>query len=119
MGQRRTGTEYVRKIDFVFYNEKEIRQAVLDAREASPPPSGVGSKNHVSNPTEAKALRNLTLLRNVRVQGRDLEWPERWLKVIDTVYAWCDAMHRAVAKDRYSNKDYRRTCVALNISIPQ
>ncbi len=115
--QRRTGTEYVRKIDFVFYHEAEIRDAVLDAREGNaPPPGGARSKNHISNPTEAKALRNLSPLRNVRVRGEYLEWPEDWLRVIDAVYAWCDGDHLIVARDRYSNEDYRQTCAKLNIS---
>lgn len=113
--QRRTGTEYMRKIDFVFYHEREIREAIQDARENGGKRS-VHRKNHISDPTAAEAIRNVTPLRSVRVHGSSLEWPEHWLRVIDAVYAWCDNDRLVVAKDRYRNEDYRCTCAKLNIS---
>lgn len=115
--QRRTGTEYVKKIDFVFYHEHEIREAVRDARASSTPQqNGFRGKNHISNPTEAQALRNVTLLKQIKVCGRYLVYPEKWLKVIDAVYLWCDDDHRTVARDRYSGEDYRQTCAKLTIA---
>lgn len=115
--QRRTGTEYVKKVDFVFYHEHEIREAVRDARASSTPQQGgFRGKNHISNPTEAQALRNVTPIKQVRVCGEDLVWPENWLKVIDAVYLWCDDNHRSVARNRYSGEDYRQTCDRLHIS---
>ena len=117
--QRRTGTEYVKKIDFVFYHEHDIREAVRDARAGSRPQEGLRGKNHISNPTEAQAIRNVSPIRRVKVCGEYLVWPERWLEVVDAVYLWCDETHRNVARDRYSKKDYRRTCMRLCISRTQ
>lgn len=117
--QRRTGTEYMRKIDFVFYNEREIREAVLDAREGNEK-RGAKNKNHVSDPTAAKAIRSVMPLKSVRVRGVSLAWPEHWLKVVDAVYAWCKGDRLIVAKNRYiNNEDYRRTCIKLSISRTQ
>lgn len=113
--QRRTGTEYMRKIDFVFYNERAIREAVLDAREGAGK-SAARNKNHIGDPTAAKAIRNVTPLRSVRVRGMHLEWPEHWLKVVDAVYAWCIGDRQVVAEDRYHGVDYADTCVKLSIS---
>lgn len=116
--QRRTGTAYMRKIDFVFYHEREIRAAVLDAREAREDAGkqSARNKNHIGDPTAAKAIRNVTPLRSVRIHGMHLEWPEHWLKVVDVVYAWCTGARLIVAKDRYHGEDYRRTCAKLCIS---
>ncbi len=114
--QRRTGTNYVKKIDFVFYHEHEIREAVRDARAGSKPQGGFRGKNHISNPTEAQAIRNVSPLKQAKVCGEYLAWPEKWLEVIDAVYLWCDDNHRSVARDRYSKKDYRQTCDRLHIS---
>lgn len=113
--QRRTGTEYMRKIEFVFYHEREIREAILDAREGASAQS-VRNKNKISNPTAAKALRNITPLRSVRVCGAPLEWPEHWMQVVDAVYSWCTGDLLVVARDRYSGVDYADTCVKLSIS---
>lgn len=113
--QRRTGTEYMRKIDFVFYHEREIREAVLDARESAGK-QGARNKNHIGDPTAARAIRNVTPLRSVRVRGMHLEWPEHWLQVVDAVYTWCTGDRLVVARDRYQGIDYADTCVKLSIS---
>jgi hypothetical protein len=105
----------MRKIDFVFYNERAIREAVLDAREGAGK-SAARNKNHIGDPTAAKAIRNVTPLRSVRVRGMHLEWPEHWLKVVDAVYAWCTGDRQVVAADRYHGVDYADTCVKLSIS---
>lgn len=112
---RQTGTEYVRKIDFVFYHEREIREAVLDAREGAGK-QAARNKNRIGDPTAARAIRNVTPLQSVRVRGTRLEWPEHWLQVVDAVYAWCAGDRLVVARDRYQGIDYADTCVKLSIS---
>lgn len=114
---RRTGQGYIRVIDFVFYNEKKIRLAVLAAREDVPYAGKSGSS--VGDPTASKAIRNATPLRSVMVGGEKLEWPEDWLRVIDATYAWCDNDRLIVAKDRYTGVDYRETCAKLSIGTSQ
>ncbi|MBR3459146.1 MAG: hypothetical protein IKH16_13495 [Selenomonadaceae bacterium] len=112
--QRKTGNGYIRKIDFVFYNEKQIREAVLDARNRPRMPEQNGSG--IGDPTASTAIRNVTPLRGVTVKGELLEWPEDWLRVVDATYAWCDNDRLIVARDRYSGVDYRLTCAKITIS---
>lgn len=114
---RRTGQGYIRVIDFVFYNEKKIRLAVLAAREDVPYAGKSGSG--VGDPTASKAIRNATPLRSVMVGGEKLEWPEDWLRVIDATRAWCelDNEKQIVLNDMYEGVDYRHTCATLNISF--
>jgi len=111
---RRTGQGYIRVIDFVFYNEKQIRLAVLATREDVPYVGKNGSG--VGDPTASKAIRNATPLRSVMVGGEKLGWPEDWLRVIDATYSWCDNDRLIVAKDRYTGVDYRETCAKMSIS---
>ena len=115
MAQRRTGSEHIRKIEFVFYNERAIREAVAEARAGGCAPKGRNGSG-VSDPTASAAIRNVTPLKSVKVRGEQLEQPEAWLRVVDAVYAWCDQDRLAVAKDRYSGIDYRETCANLSIS---
>ena len=113
--QRMTGNGYMRKIDFVFYNEDAIRQAVLDAREGAGAQAGRGG-GQVGDPTAARAMRNMTPLLSVRIRGDKLEWPEHWLKVVESTYSWCDGDRFIVAKDRYNNVDYADTCAKMCFS---
>ena len=112
--QRRTGNGYIRKIDFVFYNEKKIREAVLDARNMPRSPGKNGSA--IGDPTASIAIRNLSPLRKVTIQEEELEWPEAWLRVVDETYLRCNHDQMIVARDRYAGVDYRQTCTKLSIS---
>ena len=112
--QRRRTEGYVRKIEFVFYNEEKIRVAVMDARNLPQIPGKNGSQ--IGDPTASRAIRNVTPLRRVSIHGEYLEWPEAWLEVVEATYKWCDYDRLIVAKDRYSGIDYRETCAKLSIS---
>ena len=107
---------YIRKLEFVFHNEKAIREAVLDARNYHEKTEKNG--RGIGDPTASQAIRNVMPLRWVKIRGEDLEWPEEWLRVIDATYAWCDRDRIIVARDRYSGVDYRATCAKLSISEP-
>lgn len=110
----RTGKGYIWKLEFVFHNEKAIREAVRDARNYHEKTGKNG--RGIGDPTASQAIRNITPLRSVRIRDENLEWPEDWLRVVDATYAWCDMDRLIVAKDRYSGVDYRKTCAKLNIS---
>ena len=112
--QRKTGSGYIRLIDSIFYREKKIREAVLDARNDTGKPTG-RSGSMPGDPTASAAMRNITPLRSIIVDGEPLEWPEDWLRVIDATYAWCDNDRFIVAKGRYGGEDYRQTCAKLCI----
>lgn len=119
MSQRQRSSEpYFRKIDFIFYNEAKIRLAVEEMRLDDGRPRL--PSNGVSNPTMMQAVRNLTPLEKVSLDGlHSVEFPERWLEVVDKTWSWAKAQHdcRAeVARRRYAKEDYRITCRELGIS---
>ena len=82
---KKTYKGYFKKIDFVFFNAKKIRKAIDEARQDK------GHKNFngsgIADPTAAVVINNLSPLRYVFIGGNRLEWPERWLKLVDLVYA--------------------------------
>ena len=120
MTQRQRSSEpYFRKIDFIFYNEAKIRHAVAEMRLDDGRPR-LHNVNGLSNPTATQALRNLTPIAKVSLDGRhEVEFPERWLEVVDKTWTWAKA-HRdcraEVARRRYAKEDYRKTCRELGIS---
>ena len=64
-------------------------------------------------------MYNLTPLPVVKINGQDLRLPERWLIVIDKTYAWAKGqsdVHYEVARRRYAEEDYRKTCRELHIA---
>lgn len=124
MGQRQSrGSEaYMRKIDFIFYREKEIREAVYQARLNMTVGGTLRLINStgIPDPTATQAVRNLTPLKFVTLsEGEIIEYPERWLEVIDKTYKYCSTQKDCrleVARRRYQSEDYRKTCRELNIS---
>lgn len=117
MAQRQTKTWYIKKVDFVFYREKDIRDAVEEFRHGGKKQAEGGGG--IGDPTAAQALRNVIPLRCANINGHMLEWPESWLQVIDATYGWCNQDRLIVAKDRYNDVDYRVTCAKLSIAQPQ
>ena len=120
MQRQREKRPYMRKIEFVFYNERAIRAAVEDARNDTrevSPRNGSG----LPDPTAYEAIKNLTPIPAVEISGQLLEHPERWLVVVDKTYAWCQRqsdMHYEIARRRYNGEDYRKTCRELAITQP-
>ena len=110
---------YIRKIEFVFYNEAEIRAAVFEERNEPAFVPIIRNASGLSDPTAREAIYNLTPLPTVKVKGTELALPERWLLVIDKTYAWAkrqSEVNYEVARRRYNGEDYRKTCRELNIS---
>ena len=119
MAQRQRSSEpYFRKIDFIFYNESKIRLAVEEMRLDDGRPRL--PSNGISNPTMMQAVRNLTPLEKVSLDGvHSVEFPERWLEVVDKTWSWAKTQNdcRAeVARRRYAKEDYRITCRELGVS---
>ena len=93
----------------------------MEARNTGKPLCEVPGRNGsgVSDPTAREAMYNLTPLPMVKINGQDLKLPERWLIVIDKTYAWAKSqsdVHYEVAKRRYAEEDYRKTCRELHIA---
>lgn len=116
---RLCGTEIIKQIDFVFFAEKEIRAAVIDARNRPSGGTTGGSNGHafISDPTAMTAMRNTTELRSVVLKSeRKVSYPERWLAVLERTYSACDDIKQQVAKRHYRGEHYGRTCRELNIT---
>lgn len=105
---------YFAKIDFVFYNAQRIKKAVEEARQDR------GSKNFngsgIADPTAAVVLNNLSPLRYVVLGTRRLEYPERWLKLVDLVYSHVNDIGRECLNGKYIKREKNReTYERINI----
>ena len=115
---RQSKKSWIRKIDFVFYNEAEIRLLVKEEKGEKKIPL-IRSTSGISDPTAKEAISNLTPLKSITVKGKELSRPEDWLKVIDNTYAWAkeqDNPRYVVAKLKYMGEDYRLICAKCHIS---
>ena len=121
MQRKREKRPYMRKIDFVFYNERAIRAAVEDARNDTrevSPRNGSG----LPDPTAYEAITNLTPIPAVEISGQLLEHPERWLVVVDKTYAWCrrqSDVHYEIARRRYNGESFLQISMKLYVSTTQ
>ncbi len=113
------GREYFKVIDWHFYREKAILEAVAEARSDSARPQYV-NKNGLPDPTAYEAIRNATPLSAVRLATGDLvKLPEKWLEVMSRTYAWAKKVgdgRYEVARRRYKGEPYLVSCYALAIS---
>lgn len=119
--QRRSRDRNVRAFEFMLRNEGKIRDAVEEVRLCRKGHTGGTPTGHarVSDPTAGEAIRNVEELSFVEIEGGGrVEWPERWLRVIDAVREWCkpDVLKREILRRRYSGESYIYTCYEVHIS---
>ena len=105
MAQRQS--KYMREIDFIFYNAEAIRDAVRKEKMMTSTSAFLSERrgSGISDPTITG--------------GAIIEYPERWLEVVDKTNSHCAKKKDCrleVAKRRYRGEDYRKTCKELNIS---
>lgn len=97
--KKKTDRPYLAKIDFVFFNRGRIEKAVREAREDK------GKKNYngsgVSDPVAAVVLNNLSPLMFVYIDGRRLEKPETWLRLVELVYRHVSDVGKSLLDSRY------------------
>lgn len=131
--QRRAKNQSAGEIEYIFRHEREIREAVLEAklgtaRHIDGVPSG---KSNISDPTYAAAIRLAEEVMCVILPDRtEIKKPERWLKVIGAVREWCkedtidNAIFQAVLiqprkENRRAAREWRDIiCSLLNIEPP-
>lgn len=83
------------EIDFVFRHEREIREAVLEAKLGGDGHTGGSASGHsyISDPTPASALRRVGEVGCVMIRDsigeRKIVHPEMWLKAVSSVREWC------------------------------
>ena len=118
--QRQKGdSPYIKKIEFVFYNEREIREAISEAREDIKTPE-LRNGSGLPDPTASTAIRNLSPVMSVKVGGVELKKPESWLTVVEKTYKWCKrqgAKYYEVARRRYAGEYFAKTCANTGLSI--
>lgn len=113
----RNTNKYAMAVEWHLFREKEIRQAVDEAR-LDAASTGAGSSAIISSPTESAALRNITPLSKVVLSdGSEVFRPELWLLAIKKIYAGLDKKQKTIAKKRYrQGESYIKTCFNLTIS---
>ena len=113
----RNTNKYAMMVEWHLFREKEIKQAVDEAR-LDVASKGAGSSAIISSPTESAALRNITPLSKVVLSdGSEVVKPELWLLAIKKIYAGLDKKQKKIAKKRYKQKEqYIKTCMLLKIS---
>lgn len=118
--QRRSRDKNVRTFEFMMRNERQIREAVEEVRRKNNGHIGraPAGRAHISDPTATEAIRNAEEIRYVDLPGGGrIEWPERWLKVINAVREWCksDYLRREILRRRYSGESWVSTCAKLEL----
>lgn len=119
--QRRTGNRNVDRIEEIFRREKEIREAVLEAKIGAGGHTGGAPTGHsrISDPTAISAIRRASEMESVTLKdGTRVYKPEKWLEVVGAVREWCakDALKAEVFRRRYAKKEsYALTCVDIHI----
>ena len=111
---------YIKKIEYAFFNEKAIREAVYEARSLMKIPE-VRNGSSLADPTAAQAIRNLTPVHSINLYGEELRRPEDWLTVIDKTYCWCSRQcetYLKLAKRRYEGVHFAKICATLNL-VPE
>ena len=123
--QRRTGNRNVDTIEDIFRREREIREAVLEAKLGTGGHTGGSPSGHsyISDPTPAAALRRAAELNCVTLypSKERIFRPEAWLAVVDAVKAWCgrDTIKAEIFKRRYTNgENSNTTCYEINVEVP-
>lgn len=106
---------YYRKIDFIFFNEQKIRDAVEDARFGTTPKAERNGSG-VGDPTASMAIRNITPLFSVKLGDGSLEWPEHWLTVIDETKRGTHGDVLVAGMDFYAGETICNTMAKLSVS---
>lgn len=117
--QRQCEEEYLRKIDFIFYNAGAIRDAVEMEKNKYERPV-IFNQSGVSDPTAAVAIRNLTPVKSVFINGKLLRDPEKWLEVVDKTLSWCRRQGETyfeLLKHRYNGEYFVKICAKLEIGV--
>ncbi len=116
--------EITRTIKQILKNEKKIRQAIAEKRaEMAKPASGIGrAPGHISKPTEAAALQNLTPVGFIyfysgwRKEKIRLDRPEEWLACIDAVKQSLVPREREFMTQAFTEQDWE---VCADFDVPR
>lgn len=117
-GQRTSTDETMRRIEYVFYREKELREAVSAAR-AIGKSSKSGGKGHafISDPTAQQGIKRAMPLKSIILpDGAVVYNPEKWIRVINTVYGKLTQGQKDCVALRYRGYSYKQVADKLHVS---
>lgn len=103
-GQRTKNDRKRRKLEWMFYREKQIMRAVKEAREdtGGGHTGGNGAHALVSDPTAIQGIKAASELKMVVLDdGIAVEKPERWLRVIHNTYKLSDGITKMILIKRF------------------
>lgn len=112
---------HFRLIEKYLYNQRGIEMAVRDARAEQLSNQGLknggGGHAFVSNPTEQKALKLATPIKSVIVGEMVVRTPEKWLDVIESVYAAQNEERRRLLRQRYYKQNPNTIMLSIDFSM--
>lgn len=109
---------YIKKVEYVLYNELEIREKVTEAKNKVAL-SEIRNNSQMSDPTAAEAIRNLVPVKAILIDNQLLREPETWLEVIERTREWCrrsgEKFYR-IMRGKYCRESVAAVCQELGIS---
>lgn len=115
---RQSRDKVIRRIEFVFYHEREIETAVTEERDDPKHRHSIMSVSEgKKDPTLQIVLRALTPIARVKFGNHELEKPEEWLEVVKQTYSRAEGIERELGKSRYrKGENYQKFCLSKHIS---
>ena len=108
----------MKKIEYVLYNEPEIRDKVTEAKNKSARME-IRNGSRMIDPTAAAAIRNLVPVKAILIDNQILKEPELWLEVIEQTRKWCrergERFYR-VMRCKYCRESVAAVCKELGIT---
>lgn len=117
--QARYDEPHYRLIDFIFYNERVLRELVEDEKRNYTRPL-IYNNSGVADPTAYEVIKRLTPVEKIVIDGRELKRPEDWLLLIDKAYSWSKTQENNLynlAQMRYLGLDTEYICFKLSIGV--
>lgn len=105
-------------VEKMFRNQKEIEQAVLEARCGRNTHSreGGAGHTHISDPTAREAIANIMPLTKVELRnGYVVYEPEKWLQMIHYVYSEMHENERKIMQLFYSGASAVRVSIECHV----
>lgn len=121
--QRQSRDANIRKIEYMIRHERQIAEAVEEAKLS--PSSNLSGEHtghsYIPDPTASQAIRHAAEVPKVFVDGRPVEWPERWLQVVRAVRVWCreDSIRNSIFRRRYEGQRKSRVITMDELHIAE
>lgn len=112
---------HFRLIEKILYNQKQIEMAVRDARAEQlsnhSPRNGGGGHAFISDPTGQTAIKLATPIKSVLISEMVVRKPEKWLSVIESVYAMQNEERTRLLRKRYYQQKPNTIILSIEFSM--